>query len=91
MPAFSGSRASRRSRVQRTSDGGLAVDQGVHHGLAISWNPDDDRFYVEAPEEEAGCRGIALATFAAAGAGGPEKGLQNAIQFARRKAQEVSR
>lgn len=37
--------------------GGVAVDQGLVHGWSISYNPDDDRFYVERKD------GIAAATF----------------------------
>ena len=27
-----------------------AVDQGMIHGLRVTWNPDDGRFYVEGPD-----------------------------------------
>ncbi len=29
----------------------LTVDQGITNGWAISFNPDDDMFYVHAPDE----------------------------------------
>ena len=44
------------------------VDQGIVHGWQVSWNPDDDRFYVERAD------GTAAATF---------KAFRNAVQYCR--------
>ena len=46
-----------------------AINQGVVHGWYLSWNPDDDRFYVGA------ANGLATATFSE---------LRNAVQYARK-------
>ncbi len=45
-----------------------AVDQGEHYGFRLSWNPDDNRYYVESTLG-------ATATFAE---------WRNAVQYARR-------
>lgn len=56
-----------------------AVDQETINGWPISWNPDDNRFYVEIPEEVAGARGVAAAMFNSA-----LKGWHNTLYWARR-------
>jgi len=47
-----------------------AIEQAPVHGWAMSWNPDDGRWYVERPDAP----GVAVATF---------KDRRNAIQYAR--------
>lgn len=49
-----------------------AIYQGKINGWMITWNPDDNRFYVERADHTPG------ATYA-----GNERGLQNARQFAK--------
>jgi hypothetical protein len=56
------------------------VDQGHVHGLPVSWNPDDDRFYVHKIGTTDGTN--VLATF---------KSWRNAVQFARRKVSALPR
>lgn len=34
------------------------VNQGDVHGWAVSWNPDDNRFYVHAPDEDSTTRAV---------------------------------
>ncbi len=34
------------------ADGEPEVEQGKHHGFILSWNPDDNRYYVHAPDED---------------------------------------
>lgn len=53
--------------------GELAVDQAVINGKPLTWNPDDGRFYVHAPETVNGTN--VLGTF---------KEFRNAVYFARR-------
>lgn len=53
-------------------DGSPAVDQGVCNGWPISYNPDDDRYYVHWPDEDQNTR----ARF---------KDFSNAVQFCRRR------
>jgi len=50
------------------------VDQGHVHGLPVSWNPDDDRFYVHKIGTTDGTNVLAIF-----------KSWHNAVQFARRK------
>jgi hypothetical protein len=51
-------------------NGLLAVDQGEIHGWPVSFNPDDDRFYVHEKNQDADTR----ATF---------KDYRNAVQYCR--------
>ncbi len=53
-----------------------AINQPAVNGWAISWNPDDDRWYVERPD----ALGVAVATF---------KDRRNAIQYARTHKHQV--
>lgn len=60
----------RRSETQRLPGGELAVNQGYVGDLHLTWNPDDERFYVSDSSGET------LGTFAR---------RDNAVTFARRK------
>ena len=60
----------RPTRPQRLPDGQLDVDQPMVNGLEMSWNPDDDQWYVELP----GTNGVGRAIF---------KERRNAMQWAR--------
>ena len=53
------------------------IDQGSIGIYDLSWNPDDERFYVTLPPHET------VATFT-----GDIKGFSNMVQFARRKNKE---
>jgi len=57
-------------KTRRLPSGELAVDQGQIGDLIITWNPDDERFYVSDSSGET------LGTFAR---------CDNAVTFARRK------
>ena len=59
-----------RSQTKRLASGDLAVRQDQIGDLEITWNPDDERFYVSNPD------GKTLGTFAR---------RDNAITFARRQ------
>jgi hypothetical protein len=65
-----------RHPLLRHPNGRIQVDQGREGSLFLSFNPDDERFYVSRDESTA----ETIATFA-----GNPKGWANAIQFARRK------
>jgi hypothetical protein len=45
--------------MRREPNGEPKIDQGQLNGWFLTWNPDDDRFYVS-PEDD----GVAVATFA---------------------------
>jgi hypothetical protein len=38
-----------RYSIQREPDGSIAVHQGLVHGWEVSFNPDDDKFYIHSP------------------------------------------
>jgi hypothetical protein len=59
-------------RIKYTSRGLIAVMQCAVHRATITYNPDDERFYVDDSNDNT------RATFA-----GNAKGFQNAIQYAR--------
>lgn len=65
-------------RCRMAPNGDPYVDQGHVHGLPVSWNPDDDRFYVHKIGTTDGTN--VLGTFSS---------WRNAVQFARRKAQAL--
>jgi hypothetical protein len=72
----------------KVNGGEHEIEQGEHYGRTISYNPDDERFYVHAPGEgrtrleDSGGLGV-IGTFAA----DPthrKRGWSNALQCARR-------
>jgi hypothetical protein len=69
------------TKLVRDAGGQVAIDQGEHHGHPITYNPDDERFYVHRP-------GTTNGTEILGGFSG-SRGFSNALQFARRKAKEA--
>jgi hypothetical protein len=61
--------------VRKDADGWIAIDQGTHHGFPVSYNPDDEHFYVHAPDSQDGL-----------GCLGRFKSWGNAMYFAKQKA-----
>lgn len=70
--------ATNRFPCKRGANGEPLVDQGHVHGLPVSWNPDDDRFYVHKIGTTDGTN--VLGTFSA---------WRNAVQYARRVTKRV--
>lgn len=68
-------------KLKTRSDGSPCVEQGRWGQVEVSFNPDDERFYVTAPDRDGDDE--TLATFA-----GNQKGFENAKQFAKRKHRE---
>lgn len=56
----------------------FAVDQGVVHHHPVTFNPDDDRFYVHTPGTTDGTNVL-----------GRFKDFRNAVQYARRRAEKT--
>ena len=61
-------------KLKRHDNGLIAVDQHEFGFINVSYNPDDDRFYVSTFEHDT------LATFA-----NNARGFANAVYYARRK------
>lgn len=64
----------RHYRLTRDRNGDPVVDQGLIHDYPITFNPDDELFYVHAPDTTDGTNVL-----------GRFKDWRNAVQFARRK------
>ena len=64
--------------VRKTANGEYAVDQGDMYGFSVSYNPDDDRFYLHGPDGQDGSHVIARYE-------SKSRGWANLLQFARRK------
>lgn len=67
-------------RLKRTRSGEPEVEQGVVHGHPCTFNPDDELFYVHAPETTDGSNVL-----------GRFKDWANAVQFARQRRLKAER
>jgi len=65
--------------MKQEQSGGPAVHQGLVHGLPVTYNPDDDRFYIHEPGTTDGTNVMARV-----------RDWKNAVQTARRLAAKAT-
>jgi hypothetical protein len=72
----------KKVELKRHANGLIAVDQDGLNGWILTFNPDDDRLYIHAPDENLTVR----TTYAS-----DKRGLENARYWMRKHAVEVAR